>query len=553
MNKEQTIKYFLDRGVLISPDVLDDEKKLMEMYKSLNKDNKPVVLGKEILSYVNTTGNLDLNVNEFDYAKVLHEKSNSSSVYSRFVNFMGENKATNEIETNTSVIIEEPPEEISKFPSINDSNVNVLFVYDYKTKKKEVSDFVNHFKKRYELIKKMLIARQELSESLSIARLPRKNQGEQASVIGVVLDKSETKNGNIKFTLEDPTGTFNMLVTKNREDMYKLAKDLVLDEVIGVTGTLGNNILFVNNIYHPDIPINHELKKSPDEAYAVFISDIHFGIKNFLHEDFMKFIKWLQGEYGNEKQREIASKIKYLFVVGDIVEGVGIYPGQEEDLEIKDIYAQYEEATRYLKMVPERIKIIICGGNHDALRMSEPQPVFDKIVSKGFYEIPNMIQVTNPALVNIHASEGFPGFNVLMYHGFSFPYYGDQVPSIMEKGGLARCDLIMKFLLQRRHLAPSHSSAQYLPDETDDPMVIKDVPDIFVSGHIHQSTASTYRNVSLINSSCWVVQSEDNAKRGIVPQPGKIPLINLKTREIKIMNFLDDDVKILFNERMGLK
>jgi len=86
-----------------------------------------------------------------------------------------------------------------------------------------------------------------------------------------------------------------------------------------------------------------------------------------------------------------------------------------------------------------------------------------------------------------------------------------------------------------------------------DPMVIEKVPDIFVSGHIHQITVSSYRNVSLINSSCWVVQSEDNAKRGIVPHPAKIPIINLKTREIKIMNFLDDSAKILYAERLGLK
>ena len=91
----------------------------------------------------------------------------------------------------------------------------------------------------------------------------------------------------------------------------------------------------------------------------------------------------------------------------------------------------------------------------------------------------------------------------------------------------------------------------YIPDETADPLVITDVPDIFISGHIHQITVGSYRNVTLVNSSCWVVQSEDNAKRGIIPHPGKIPIINLKTREVKIMNFLDDSVKVLFNERMA--
>ena len=66
----------------------------------------------------------------------------------------------------------------------------------------------------------------------------------------------------------------------------------------------------------------------------------------------MKFIMWLKGEYGTEKQKEVARKVKYLFVVGDVVVGVGIYPGQEGDLEIKDIYQQYEEATKYLRENP---------------------------------------------------------------------------------------------------------------------------------------------------------------------------------------------------------
>ena len=82
---------------------------------------------------------------------------------------------------------------------------------------------------------------------------------------------------------------------KNKKEVYDIARDLVLDEVVGVAGVMGEKIIFCNSIILPEIPINNELKKSPDEVYAVFISDIHFGIKNFLDEDFMKFIEpWLE-------------------------------------------------------------------------------------------------------------------------------------------------------------------------------------------------------------------------------------------------------------------
>ena len=66
------------------------------------------------------------------------------------------------------------------------------------------------------------------------------------------------------------------------------------------------------------------------------------------------------------------------------------------------------------------------------------------------------------------------------------------------------------------------------------------VPDIFVTGHIHQIVVSRYKSIDLINSSCWATQTGDQEKRGIIPHPGKVPVINLKTREVKIMNFRSD-------------
>ena len=527
MNKEEIINYFMQKGFLVGPGLFDKLNFNLQNVNDLDK----LITNNDFLSSLN---NSDILVNS------LKEIGDFSS-----------NKSLDNSNSEMSLKVVHREAITNNLDGV--SNVNVIFSYNYKNKKKEVQDFVNYFKKRYEFLKRLLLLRPELQDSVSIARLSRKQEGDVVSIIGLVFNKLQTKNDNIILILEDQTGTHQVLFNKNKNELYNLAKDIVLDEVIGISGVVGNGIIFCNAVFFPDIPINHELKKSPDETYAVFISDIHFGIKNFLSGDFMKFIMWLRGEYGTGQQREIANKIKYLFVTGDVVEGVGIYPGQEEDLDIKDIYDQYEEATKYFKMIPEKIKIIICGGNHDAMRMSESQPVFDKNISKGFYEIPNMIIVSNPALVNIHSSEGFPGFDVLMYHGASFPYFADNVPSIRDKGGIFRCDLIMKFLLQKRHLAPSHSSTLYIPDESSDHLVIEKVPDIFVSGHIHQITVSNYRNVSLINSSCWVVQSEDNAKRGIVPHPAKIPLINLKTREIKIMDFLDDDIKVLYSERMSLK
>ena len=185
----------------------------------------------------------------------------------------------------------------------------------------------------------------------------------------------QTKNENIELVLEDLTGEIKVIVNKSKTHLFELAKNLSFDEVIGAVGVNSTRVVFANNIILPDVP-QKEIKKAQDETYALFLSDTHIGSKNFLKEKFERFLKWINGESGNEQQQEIAKKTKYLFIVGDLVDGVGIYPSQENDLNITDVEKQYEECARLFSQIPKHIKIIISGGNHDALRLAEPQPAF---------------------------------------------------------------------------------------------------------------------------------------------------------------------------------
>jgi len=230
-----------------------------------------------------------------------------------------------------------------------------------------------------------------------------------------------------------------------------------------------------------------------------------------------------------------------LIIGGDLVDGVGIYPGQEKELEVFDIYQQYEDLANYLKQIPPHIKIIISPGNHDAVRLSEPQPKLPEDFAKSLYEMPNVIMTTNPSLVRIHKTENFPGFDCLIYHGNSYIRYADIIESIRSQGGVHRSDLIMKFLLKRRHLSPIHGGWQTLPDSRKDYLVIDKVPDFFFSGHLHVPVVNNYRNVTVISGSCWQSKTTLQEKYGVVPQPGKVQLINLKTREVKILKFYHED------------
>jgi DNA polymerase II small subunit len=287
------------------------------------------------------------------------------------------------------------------------------------------------------------------------------------------------------------------------------------------------------------VPQYRGIKKygGDEDVYAIVLSDFHVGSVNFLAKELEKGISWIRGEIGTSSQRELASKIKYIFVLGDLVEGVGVYPNQNKELVIKDIYDQYEQCSSYLKDIPKDKKLLIIPGNHDAVRLEEPQPPLYDDISSPLFKLPNAMLLSNPCNVNLLSSEEFPGFDFLLYHGYSFTYYADNVDSIRQKGGVDRADLIMQFLLQKRHLAPAHSSTVYSPSSKEDPLIIKKVPDFFLTGHLHKTNVSNYRNITLVSGSCWQSKTSFMEKMGIHPEPSRVPLINFNTREVKIMRF----------------
>src|SRR3989338_11582082 len=269
--------------------------------------------------------------------------------------------------------------------------VTIVSSFKEKEVNKEIQDFVSYFNERYKTLERLLRGRQELDNVTVVKRALQKEEREPVAVIGLVKKIEETKNNNIIIVLEDSTGEIKALISKNKKELYGGGKSLVLDEVIGIIGVAGKGIIFVEKIVWPEVPVYNELKKSPVEEYAIFLSDIHVGSKQFLAVAFEKFLKWINGEMGDEKQRALVKKIKYIFIVGDVVDGVGIYPGQENDLEITDIFEQYKQCAALLEKIPKHMKIIICPGNHDAVRMAEPQLPLYEDIAKPLYDIPNII------------------------------------------------------------------------------------------------------------------------------------------------------------------
>jgi DNA polymerase II small subunit len=401
-----------------------------------------------------------------------------------------------------------------------------------------VQDFVDYFNARYRALEKMLQSRQELQNLTSISRLRLKKDRETVSIIGIVVDKYTTTNEHIMLSLEDSSGTISVLCSKNKQDLFVQASDVVFDEVLGISGVLGDGIVFANSLVCPDIPIV-EAKLAPDEVYVAILTCVHVGSSLFEREKFERFVSWANGAFGTDEEKDIAAKLKYIFVCGDLVDGVGIYPQHEKELLISDIRDQYKEGARLLGLLPKSIPIIVCPGNHDVGRISEPQPKLMKEYAMPLWELPNVTLVCTPCMVNIHSSADFSGLDVLVYHGFSFDDYGDIVPSIKNSGKHIsdRVPLIMKYLLQRRHLAPQHTSTLYIPDSRYDPLVIEKVPDLFLAGHIHKAGFLHYRGTTLVSGSCFQSRTSYQEKFGHDPEPGVVPVVNLKTRQVSMLRF----------------
>ena len=395
-------------------------------------------------------------------------------------------------------------------------SVNFNFEVIQDTSKKsytsgDIKDIIAYFKSRYSKIKNILVKRKELKDYMPISDIFQTK--DVIKIIGMVKDFRTTKNGHKILEIEDETGEISVLVHNENHKLFEKSETIVRDEVIGVIGSRKGNFVISSEIIQPGVP---RIEEKTMDFTIVFISDVHIGSHNFLEDDFNKFIKWINCEFGSPEQIEIARDVKYLVVAGDIVDGIGVYPNQDEDLSIKDIALQYEEAARLFSQIRSDIKIIIAPGNHDASRLAEPQPAVPEEYAKDLYNLKNVEFVSNPAIVSLD------GVKTLIYHASSFVDMDMNVKGLEQK----HSGLIMKELLEKRHLAPIYGERTPLASEIEDYLVIDDIPHIFHTGHTHMNSYKKYKGVHMINSGTFQSQTDFQNRHNIIPTPGEVPVLN---------------------------
>jgi len=389
-------------------------------------------------------------------------------------------------------------------------------------------DFAKLFSDRFETLRKILrTQRREVAQVIPINRL-KKVDFKEIQLIGIVNEVRTTVNGNRLIELEDDTGIVTAIALKKQSDVFQQAKLVLEDEIIGIVGQLSKqgDLFVISKIVFPDISLNNHHHTTDIPIYAAFIGDLHVGSREFMEHQWNLFIKWLKGKLGNIRQREVAGRIKYLIIPGDVVDGIGVYPNQEKDLIITDLYKQYEALADYLSMIPDYISVIIQPGNHDAVRPAEPQPTFEKEI-QDLFTGNDITFIGNPCSFTIH------GVEILSYHGQSMLDYATRISTLKYNEPLE----IMKVMLQKHHLAPVYGGYTPLAPEHRDYMVIDRIPDIFVTGHVHLAGIGEYRGVTLINASSWQKQTGYQKMMNFIPNPAKIPIAELHTGKVTMMDF----------------
>ena len=377
------------------------------------------------------------------------------------------------------------------------------------------SDYLHYFRDRYNRLGNMIRSRCGAMPIEALARNTRYRQ-EECTIIGMVVDVKTTTNAHRIAEIEDPSGNMPVLFRKDRP-VFSDAERIIHDEIIGVKGKLSNDgkLFFAEQLYRPDIRIDNTPYRSEQPGKAVFISDIHVGSNTFLEGSWNQFADWLSD-----------SDFSYLLIAGDLVDGIGIYPGQESDLVIKNIYEQYDAFGSMMRDLPSRIKIVISPGNHDVVRGAEPQPVIPQQFTKKFSE--NCMLVENPALVNLQ------GVRVLMYHGRSI----DDMIGLIPGASYEQSGLMMEEMLQRRHLAPAYGRRTPIAAGKSDRLIIDPLPEILHTGHVHIRGLSQYRGVLGINAGTWQSQTSFQKQMNVNPTPAQAVVVDLQTLVPETFSFL---------------
>ena len=331
--------YAINKGYLIHPDafallrsinsdvsniiknIIEKKTKLKESHSILIDDIKTIISRDRVDNPVSKSTSIDDN-DRYDKALIYGDK-NSQTTYE---------------------VLFDPT---SKINSTEDEN-----------------GFLKLFRSRYEKslkilamrpdskrIKKIEKIKQEYNKKRSMNTSNRRNDEESLNnssnaetilLAGLLMSRRQQKN-MVEVTIDDMSGALSAVATT--DDLRNQISMLVLDQMVMLeieSKKRGRQDFLIRSVISPEIP-EHIPNKSRSESYVLLTSDLHIGSKYFMEAEFLRFIEWLSSD------DDIGSKVKFLCIAGDIIDGVGIYPNQDKELKEIDASKQLMYAMTIIK------------------------------------------------------------------------------------------------------------------------------------------------------------------------------------------------------------
>jgi DNA polymerase II small subunit len=408
----------------------------------------------------------------------------------------------------------------------NGESYKIIFDPTYKINSEDKRDFFKLFDSRYKKTLKILSIRSEsrqirkikyikdLRNKSRFSSLANENERgklvDSVFVAGLIMLKRNRKN-DVELVIDDTSGSIPV-VCRTRE-LINEASTLVLDQMLMLEispSKRNSNDFVIKDIIFPDIP-EHVSSKSGTESYVALISDLHVGSKYFMEKEFNDFLGWLSSD------DDFVRKIKFICIAGDIVDGIGVYPNQDRELIDININSQMSYAAALLQKIPKRMHVFLIPGNHDPGRRALPQSALTNL--RDFQQLENFSIIGNPSLVELNKVK------LLLFHGQSLDDVIATVPGLSYSKPVEA----MKILLRSRHLSPIYGNRTPIAPESEDMLVIDDVPDVFHAGHVQTTQVGRYKGTLIVNSGAWQKQTKFQQTMGITPTPGICILINLAT------------------------
>ena len=553
-NLSKIISFVTSKGFQIHPDALTLIEKIQDNYfqvideilldKKKKKEKSIVIRTEDIKNFVKIPNYKSSTENKNNNQIIISETKISPSSYfpsSTMIKYDNINIEENNDAMEDEILFSIKKNSLNKYKEKIDENFKIVYDTNDKINSSEgVEGYTSLFRSRYEKSLRILSLRQDSKRVKKIETIKQlfnqsnisykslsKEEANNPVVIaaGLVMEK-DIKNNNYDITIDDQTGL--LTATTFDEDLKKQISMLAVDQMVMIEFEINSKRRknTIKNLFSLDVP-DRIPNRSKNEVFSILISDLHIGSKFFMEKEFQSFLEWLNGN--DRDSKDIISKIKYICICGDLIDGIGIFPNQDRELLEKDSFSQMDHAINILSKIPKHMKVFLIPGNHDLGRRALPQPAIPKKYAEKIYSLNNITMLGNPCMINME------GIKILMFHGQSLDDIIASIPGL----SYSKPAEAMKILLKSRHLSPIYGQRTPIAPEKEDMMVIEEVPDILHSGHVHVIDVDSYKGTLLVNSGAWQSQTPFQQTMGITPTPGiaiAINLSNLKPFKIDFNN-----------------